>query len=777
MKKIYILLAISLVLSACSDRKRRFVALPDDSEVVVPPQEIPTVDPATLKLGWNFTPTTPNPTKPLVITYVAEEGTPLYGAEGDLYLHSGVNAKWIGAPEWNNNNPKYKLSPVKGLDNAWQIVLTPTVASFYGVSKPEIVKSLNVIVRSADGSKQTDDYSVIAGLTEFDTKTVKYGALPANIQAPIEGVHVESATQATFVLYDKDTKGKHHPNVFFLCEANKFAPSNDYKMTYDKEKHCWWFTAKKLKAGANSYQYLLVNPSGDVAPIADPYATEVIENGSKFASFPKDASGRYVGVVNTTAQPYAWQVPNFKLEHQGGLVVYELLLRDFTDQRNLEGALEKLPYLKELGVNAIELMPVQEFGGDESWGYNTSFYFALDKAYGSKEAYKHFIDECHKQGIGVILDVVYNHTTNDNPFAKLYWDSNRNRPLPTNPYLNDVTPHKKFVFSPNDFNHQSKLTQDFVIRNLHYMLEEYKFDGFRFDFTKGFTQKQTEDNAGLDAWDQQRVDILKKYAQAVKSKKSDAVVIMEHLIHSEENELANVGIKSWRNVNHAYGQACMGFANGSGFNAMYDDFGTRISYMESHDEERLGYKQLKWGLNILKNTPEHRASLLAADAAFCFSVPGQKMIWQFGELGYNISINQGGRVGIKPTGWNLLQKPETKIILDTYKCLLKVRNDNPDLFNGSAQFDWQVSQSNWADGRTLHLHKDERELVVLANFKATKTKVHFVADERHTDWKDLMTGQTVSLDPNNSPEVTQSSGLGVDVLLDGFSYKIYGRKL
>ncbi len=777
-KKICILLALSLALSACSDKRPNIPTEPDEPTTPINP-EVPEVDPSTLKVGWNFTPKTPNPTKPLVITYVADKGTPLYAVNDVLYLHSGVNSEWTGAPKWKDNSSKYRLKKVQGLQHTWRITLMPTLASYYGIKNPETITRLNVIVRTADGLKQTDDYSVIAkvGDSDFDTETVKFAPIPADIKAPIEGVHVQSATQATFVLYDKNTKGDRHKNAFFLSEANKFAPSDDYKMSYDKAKHCWWFTATNLEAGANTYQYLVVNPSGDVSPIVDPYATEVIENGSKFATFPQGASGRYVGVVNTAPTLYAWQVPNFKIKHQSGLVIYELLLRDFTEKRNLEGALAKLPYLKELGVNAIELMPVQEFGGDESWGYNTSFYFALDKAYGSSEDYKRFIDECHRQDIAVILDVVYNHSTNDSPFAKMYWDSNRNRPSEHNPYMNAVTPHKKYVFSPNDFNHQSKLTQDFVIRNLHYMLDEYKFDGFRFDFTKGFTQKQTTDDGGLNAWDQKRIDVLKKYAKAVTDKKADAVVIMEHLIHNEENELAKVGVKSWRNMNHPYGQSAMGYQNGSGFEGMYSDFRSRVAYMESHDEERLGYKQLKWGLDIVKSSPLNRAKLLAADASLCFSVPGQKMIWQFGELGYSISIDENERTGIKPTGWNLLGKAETNIILDTYKCLLKVRNDKPELFDGSAKLEWQVSQSNWTNGRTLHLSKGDSELVVLVNFTNMKTKVHFVADERHTDWKDLMTGKSVSLDPSNSAEVTKSNGLGVDVLLDGFSYKIYGRKL
>ena len=123
-----------------------------------------------------------------------------------------------------------------------------------------------------------------------------------------------------------------------------------------------------------------------------------------------------------------------------------------TASNDLNGAMQKLDYLKSLGVNAIELMPVQEFDGNDSWGYNPCFFFALDKAYGTKKMYKDFIDACHKAGMAVIFDVVYNHATGSMPFAKLYWNSANNKTAPNNPYFNVDAPHPYSVF--HDFNHE-----------------------------------------------------------------------------------------------------------------------------------------------------------------------------------------------------------------------------------------------------------------------------------------------------------------------------------
>jgi len=85
-------------------------------------------------------------------------------------------------------------------------------------------------------------------------------------------------------------------------------------------------------------------------------------------------------------------------------MIYELLLRDFTATGDLNGAMEKIGYLKSLGFNAVELMPVQEFDGNDSWGYNPCFYFALDKAYGTDHMYKAFIDKCHEAGMAGLFD-------------------------------------------------------------------------------------------------------------------------------------------------------------------------------------------------------------------------------------------------------------------------------------------------------------------------------------------------------------------------------------
>ena len=101
-------------------------------------------------------------------------------------------------------------------------------------------------------------------------------------------------------------------------------------------------------------------------------------------------------------------------------MVYEVLIRDFDANRNYQDLINKIDYFKNLKINAIELMPVMEFEGNESWGYNTSFHMALDKFYGTGDKLKEFIDLCHQNGIAVILDVALNHAFGRNPMVRMW---------------------------------------------------------------------------------------------------------------------------------------------------------------------------------------------------------------------------------------------------------------------------------------------------------------------------------------------------------------------
>jgi 1,4-alpha-glucan branching enzyme len=546
-----------------------------------------------------------------------------------------------------------------------------------------------------------------------------------------------------------------------MGDFNEWAVENAYLMKRDETAGCWWFTLNGLDpAKEYGFQYYVGNKTGDVFRMGDAYCEKILDPDNdpsipastypNLQKYPKATVG-IVSVFQTVPQPYSWQVPNFRIADPDQLMIYELLFRDFTESGDIQGAMQKLSYLKELGVNAIELMPIQEFDGNDSWGYNPCFYFALDKAYGTKEMYKQFIDACHQQGLAVILDVVYNHATGSNPFAKLYWNGTANKTVANNPWFNVDAPHPYSVF--HDFNHESPLVRQFVKRNLKFLLEEYKVDGFRFDLTKGFTQKSSTEGTASN-YDATRIAILKDYHEAVAAANPNACMILEHFcVDQEEKELVNAGMKVWRNLNNAYCQSGMGYPENSSFTGLYTGTngmtsGGYVGYMESHDEERVGYKQTAYSQEPLKSNLTERMKQLTTNAAFFLTVPGPKMIWQFGELGYDFSINENGRTGKKPIKWDYYTVAQRKALYTNYSKLLKLREKNEDLFGTNATFSWKVETTDWAAGRFLTVSAGGKSLVVVGNF--TSNAINATATFPATGtWYNLLTNEPLTVSSIN----------------------------
>lgn len=278
--------------------------------------------------------------------------------------------------------------------------------------------------------------------------------------------------------------------VYVIGEFNDWHPAPAYLMHRTPDGDRYWLELTNLPAGQEvAYQYLV---DGTIA-VADPYTDKILDPANDphipaatypaLKPYPAGAAG-IVSILQTNQMPYQWRVPHFRRPDPANLVIYELLVRDFVAGRTYKSVAEALPYLKSLGVNAIELMPIQEFSGNNSWGYNPIFYLAPDKAYGPKNALQALIDQCHEQGMAVILDLVLNHADYECPYVKLYWDCSR--PSANSPFFNQQAPHPHSVFY--DFNHESPATQQLVQRVIRYWLTEYKIDGYRFDLSKGFTQ-------------------------------------------------------------------------------------------------------------------------------------------------------------------------------------------------------------------------------------------------------------------------------------------------
>ena len=731
-------------------------ACSDDNPVNPEPEPEPEPEPVEVPEGLSWIPEEPDADQELTIYFKAAASSALKGYTGEVYIHTGVVSEgtWLYVPaEWDENLDKCRMERIE--DNTWSIKLQPSVRQWYGSGETP-VQQLGVVIRSADGTKKGVEEDLFIPVkdkvyTGFQPGEVKTGTMP---QGLVEGINVVDASTVTLVLYDLDKNNRRKDYAHVVGDFNQWTLSNDEhsQMTRDEQAGCWWITLTGLEPGREyAFQYYVGMKGEEPIRLADAYTTKVLDpdNDQYIPASTYDESLTYpeggrgiVATFNTQPEQYSWAVADFQMPSAESLLIYELHLRDFTETGDLEGAMAKLPYLKALGINAIELMPVQEFDGNDSWGYNPCFFFALDKAYGTPRMYKKFIDACHQAGIAVLFDVVYNHATGSCPLAKLYWDAANNKTASNNPYFNVDAPHPYSVF--HDFNHESPLVRKFIKRNLQYLLSEYHIDGFRFDLTKGFTQ-QSSTEATASNYDASRVTILKDYYKAIREVKEDAFVVLEHFCDTrEEEELAQEGLHLWRNMNNAYCQSGMGWEDESAFTSLYEKEPAWVGYMESHDEERVSYKQKTYGNYDFKANLATRMDQLEVNAAFFLTVPGPKMVWQFGEMGYDVSIEENDRTGRKPLHWEYLEDADRKSVHDTYVHLAKLRNAAPELFDATGTFTWKVAVTNWANGRILYSESmTGKKLMVMGNFTNAAINVSLPAEGG--DWTNYMTGETETL--------------------------------
>ena len=671
---------------------------------------------------------TPKADKACILYYKAGGSFPFSGHTDALYAHIGlVSHEWTHVQaNWNTNLEKCRFIPTDE-PNVWQLEIAPTIRQWFGATDGEVINKIGVVVRNTNGTKQTIDLfcTVEDNANNITYDKVEKAPLPAGLEY---GINYINDSTVTLVLKEQDNNGDSYDYAYVIGDFSQWECQNDYAMKRDEEAGCWWCTLKGLEPGKEyRFQYHLYDKAWGVARIADPYTEIVYSIDDKWissstyptlSSYPTTTSGN-VGALQTGQKAYEWNMETYTIDDPNNLIIYELLLRDFTASKDLAGALKRMDYLDSLGINAIELMPVLEFDGNNSWGYNPAAYFAMDKAYGTREMYKQFIDECHRRGIAVILDVVYNHATGSHPMARMYWDAANNCTAPNNPWFNVSAPHPYSVF--HDWNHENEEVRAYVKRNLEYLLTEYRVDGFRFDLTKGFTQRRCSESTASN-YDQARIDILTNYNEAIKAVRPDAVVILEHFCcDDEERKLTEQGMKVWRNVNNAYCQTAMGYVSDSDLSSLWTGknampFGGYVGFMESHDEERTSYKAKTWGAGEISNSLAERMQRAALNAAFFFTVPGPKMVWQFGELGYDHSIEENGRTGEKPLCWEYLEVPERKALYDTYAQLIKFRQAHPQFFDNEVDFSWQVGSSNWSTGQYIQAVANEQAFVVVGNF-------------------------------------------------------------
>lgn len=721
----------------------------------------------------------------LAFVFRSTTGTP---QSEDLFItlyEPGITAAWLqpamsypfGAAERSplflpeNGESLHLVAGVSDMADSLFLFLNGTLihtemnrdSLIYDLNAAELQTGLNYLQALAVAGELRDS-------TE-DLCVVKYSANRATRPPDLEeGITVNSPTSVTLSLFAPNKNF-----IYVIGDFNDWKVDAEYQMHKDslKADSLWfWITLNGLSSGENAFQYLV---DGEIR-IADPYSPLILDPWNDeyisetrypgLKAYPKNKTTFPVGILNTDPPAFNWTDQDFVRPAKDEMVIYELLVRDWSYQRTYQALIDSINYFKRLGITAIELMPVQEFEGNESWGYNTMFHFAPDKYYGPANKLKELVNLCHNNGIAVILDVVYNHATGQNPLVRLYNEGDYGKPTAENPWFNTGDMHPFSVFY--DMNHESKASQYYLDRANRYWIEEFHIDGYRFDLSKGFTQRYSGSDVNYwGQYDAGRIGLLKRMANRIWEYDPGAYVILEHFSdNSEEIELAHHGMMLWGNGNHNYSEASMGYLGSSDLSWLYH--GSRgwsywhvVGYMESHDEERITFKNKEYGnsagtynIKYLNNALDR----MELAAVFLLSLPGPKLIWQFGELGYDYSIDYNGRTGNKPIKWDYYQVADRQDVYNLYSVMNFLRA-NYKTFGAATGVELYVG--NNVPAKRIKLSGTGPNAVVLGNFDVVPQTVD-PAFYHGGPWYEYFYGDTLNVSNTNE-----------GILLAPGEYRIY----
>lgn len=659
---------------------------------------------------------------------------------------SSINLSMNGKPVASQNNAT-SLSHTYKFDNTGNYEFVATARNAAGET---VTRSLTVCV---PGNSTPANYPggtpKMGAVANADGSVTFCIAAPGKKDAIVVGAWDDYAVLDSRVMKYQDYQG----NRYFWTTVSGLAPDEQYP---------YYYIIDSTHKVADPYTRLVL----------DCYSDKFIESDLGFDPWPERPQYPYDKVDNVVMGVYwgnmnaGYKWSDFTIPDHSNLIIYEMLLRDFTGTEgqakgdgSVRKAIEKIPYLKELGVNAVELMPIMEFNGNNSWGYNTNFYFAPDKAYGSPADYKDFVETCHRNGIAVILDIVFNQSDGLHPWYRMY-DIN------SNPFYNATAPHDYSVL--NDWNQDNALVQQQWTDCLKYWMTEYNVDGYRFDLVKGLGSNSSYKN-GTEAFNQSRIDNMKRFHAIIKSVKPKGIHINEHLAGvEEETAMANDGQLLWGNFNSnaskfVNAQAETGGTNLGQLTGNGRPWGSLIGYAESHDEERIAYMAGTQG-KLGANTWSKRVEALAVQLLLS---PGPKMIWQFGELGANQTTknSSGNDTGRKKVIWNNLNDARFKGIHDTYAALCNLRQSEPGLFRQNAVFETSGLGGNATGVRSMILRDGNKEVIAFINPSKTAAATVRVNASMLSE----SNSQLICATQGTNPVLKGSGSVSVDLAANGMA--------
>jgi 1,4-alpha-glucan branching enzyme len=694
--------------------------------------------------------------------------------------------------------------------NGVQINTNPSTAA-YTFNQTNVTSNQNYSLEvTQNGTTITRNFAVVVN------PVTQSQSMPANL---VDGINYSTdQTKATLVL-----NAPFKDFVYVAGSFNNWQPNGTYAMKKDPTSGKFWLEVTELMPNQMyAYQYWVGDqtnlPANSPALVktADPFSTlvlspfddpEIIDLGvyPGLPAYNDIAPGqtREVTALQTGDQAYYqynWSEAstNFVKPAPEDLVIYEALVRDFDANRTYQDLIDKIDYFVNLKINALQLMPVMEFEGNLSWGYNTAFHMAPDKRYGSPAKLKELVDVCHQNGIAVILDLALNHVYGRSPLERMWmldsdgdgWANDGVRVSAENPYCNQNAMHSYSVGTDLDhFREPENLTNTYSVRTILHWINEYKIDGYRWDLTKGITNScppgATQETC-TNGYHADRVAKMKYYADIQWAADPEFYVIHEHLGNGgsfqEEVEWANYrlnegkGIMHWRKMTDPYANLVKG--NATNLSGVAHESKRFIGYAESHDEERVVYKAITEGGQTQNNLAK-ATQRLAAMGAVHLLVPGPKMLWHFGELGWELSLwtCTNGNVSFNNPDCKLDTKPQpqwdenwlsNQARMSVYNAWAR-QNDlkiNNDVFsNGQHAWNFNTIGRPRLDVWTSTAPQDNLSyILVLTNF--TDNNVNVASGFPYTgEWTNMMNNESMNV-----------SDVNMNIAIEANGYRVFGNK-